>query len=396
MLHTPPRLALCLEYPLGLRGGVSVLVEELIAGLAGDFEIVLVSPDASEVLALHPLASRFVGHVMWEPAKVSRATSRALPGRLCELGVVLAHFHCGGSFGWGMRGIGHCPIPYAAAAGLRCVTTVHRVGGLLEGYCGPAKPWGFKAALLPLAWLGKMHVLAHTAAEICVSRHNEALLRSRYAPLAGRFRMIYHSRLRADEPPPTAPREAMILNVGHLAHAKGQHVLVEAFARVAARHPAWRLQLAGPAVEAPDLARVREAIARSGVSERVELLGGRDDARDLMRTAGIYVQPSLEEALGLALQEALFAGCPAIASDAGGIPELITDGDNGLLVPRDDLAALAGALDRLLSDDALRARLGARARPSIAERGMTAAGMIEHHVALYREVLAREPRAAQP
>lgn len=371
-----PTLALCLEYPLALRGGVSVLVEELRRELATHFHIVLVSPDADAA-------------VRWDPAEVSPATSRALGSRLAELDVKIAHFHCGGSFAWGMRRVGHCAIPHVKRAGIRCVTTVHRAGALLDGFCGAKKPRWFKLALLPLAWLGKADALAHVEEEICVSRHDATLLRRRYPVFAGRFRLIYHSRLRAEEPPPPASREPFILHVGHIAHAKGQHLLVEAFARIAGCHPTWRLRLVGPAVEAPDRSRVREAIDRSGVSERIEWLGSRDDARELMRMAGIYAQPSLEEALGLALQEALSTGCPAIASDAGGLPELIVNGDNGLLVPKGDVAALAAGLDRLISDETLRASLSKRARASILERGMTAEHMIQQHLALYREVLSR-------
>lgn len=371
-----PALALCLEYPLALRGGVSVLVEELARGLAPHLRIVLVSPDEN-------------ADVRWEPSAVSCRTARELAGRLRDLGVDIAHFHSGGVFGWGMRQPGHCPIPYAARMGIRCVTTVHRAGGLLDGFCGPAKPLWFRAALLPFAWLGKTHVLSHTALEICVSRQVERAMRRRYAPFADRFRVVYHSRLHVNEAPASAPREPVILHVGHLAFAKGQHVLVEAFAQVAARHPTWRLRLVGPAVESRELDILREQIARSGVCERIDLAGSRSDVNELMRAAAIYVQPSLEEALGLALQEALAAGCPCIGSDAGGIPELLADGDNGLLVPRGDAAALARALDRLMSDAVLRAKLSERARPSIVERGMTSEHMIQQHLDIYREVLTR-------
>ena len=381
MTTSQPTLALCLEYPLALRGGVSVIVEELARGLAGECRLVLVSPDEEAPRDL------FAAHVVWKAANTSPATARALAARLRELGVTLAHFHCGGNYGWGMRWLGHCPIPYATRAGIRCVTTVHRVATILDGYCGPEKPWWFKAALLPVAWLGKMHALAHSTAEISVSRHNEARLRCWYAPLASRFRQIYHSRLHPDLPPGGAVREPVVLSVGHLAFAKGQHVLVDAFAQVAARHPAWTLRLVGPTYDAAGTARVRETAERLGISDRLHLPGGDEDVFALMRTAGIYVQPSLEEALGLALQEALFCGCPAIGTDAGGIPELIADGDNGLLTRKGDAAALAATLDRLMSDSALRARLGERARPSIIERGMMADTMIQRHRDLYREVL---------
>ena len=389
----PPLLALGLEYPIALRGGVSVLVEELARGLAGHFRLVLISPDEPAAVRDSALGKVWTEQVRWKPEAPSGRTARARAARLAELGVALAHFHCGGNYGWGMRWLGRCPIPFVARAGMRCVTTVHSVATILEGYCDVKKPAWFKAALLPAAWLGKMHALAHTAVEIAVSHHDEAHLRRWYAPLASRFRQIYHSRLRLlPEPGPAPARSSVILNVGHLALRKGQDVLAEAFARVAARHPAWQLQLAGHDGDRECAARVRAVAARFGVEDRVHLLGSRDDALELMRTAGIYVQPSLAEALGLALQEALFAGCPAIGSTAGGIPELIADGDNGLLVPRGDVAALAQALDRMMSDASLRARLGGRARPSIIERGMLADAMIQHHLALYRGLLAAGPR----
>ncbi|MEQ1861090.1 MAG: glycosyltransferase family 4 protein [Chthoniobacteraceae bacterium] len=384
----PPTLALCLEYPLAMRGGVSVLVETLIAGLADEFRIVLVSPDDARDLAEHPVASLVARHLDWNPGEVSTATSRALVERLVAEGCDLAHFHLGGVFGWGIRFPGQSPFGFAAKAGIAVCSTVHLTVSLLDGFCGPQKPLWFKLALLPVAWLGKLGALRHARAEIAVSRFDEARLRRWYAPLAGRFRQIYHSRLSLGTESPTAARSTTILNVGHLAHRKGQHVLVDAFARIATRHPQWQLQLVGPHDDAASVERVRAMIERAGLRARVQLSGSRDDAIELMRTAGIYVQPSLEEALGRALQEALFEGCPAIGSDAGGIPELIADGDNGLLVPKGDAGALADALDRLITDAELRARLGARARPSIVERGMLADAMVARHRELYREILA--------
>jgi len=384
-----PTLALCLEYPLAFRGGVSVLVEALIAGLADEFRIVLVSPDDPAPLARHPLAQRVARHIPWAPARVTRAASRALAARLREERCAVAHFHLGGVFGWGVRIPGQSPFGFTAREGIAVCSTVHLTVSLLDGYCGAGKPRWFKLALLPLAWSAKLGALRHVRTEIAVSRYDEANLRRWYAPMASRFRQIYHSRLRAEDGAPAAARSATILNVGHIAARKGQHVLVEAFARVAAKHPAWQLHLAGAASEASEVERIRATVERAGLGTRVNLPGTCEDPLPLMRAAGIYVQPSIEEALGLALQEALFTGCAAIGSDAGGIPELIADGDNGLLVPRGDAPALAAALDRLMSDAALRERLGARAHPSIVERGMTAGAMIEKHRALYREVLGR-------
>jgi glycosyltransferase involved in cell wall biosynthesis len=97
--------------------------------------------------------------------------------------------------------------------------------------------------------------------------------------------------------------------------------------------------------------------------------------------------PSLHEGLGLSLQEALFHGCACVASNVGGIPELIDDGSNGLLVAPENVGELAAALDRLISDDRLRQRLSARAPLSILEKEMTAEQMVSEYMKLYQSVL---------
>lgn len=364
-----------------------MLVRELAVHLARDFHLVLVSPDEREAIDEFLLAGRFLGHVRWDPALVGRERARALADELKEMGVELAHFHCGGSYGWGMRQIGTCPIPYLSRRGICCVTTVHSVGHIFDGYCGPQKPFLFKLALLPFAWLGKMHVLAHTSAEIAVSRHNERELRGRYGLLRNKYTLIYHSRLSVVDPISDAARAPIILNVGHLSSRKGQVLLAEAFARVAGRHPEWKLHFAGPDYDGQIAPAINSIAEKAGLSSRLVCLGQRNDAQTLMRTAGVYVQPSTEEALGLALQEALFEGCPSIGTTAGGIPELITDGDNGRLVSKGDVEALAGALDELMTDESLRKRFGERGRSSIIGRGMSSEAMVRNHLALYRRLL---------
>jgi glycosyltransferase involved in cell wall biosynthesis len=308
---------------------------------------------------------------------------------LAERGVRLAHFHFGGTYGWGIRVPGRSPFPFLARAGIVCCTTIHSVVSILAGYCGPRKPLWFKLALFPAGWLGKLSALRHIRTEIAVSAHDARLLRRWYWPFAGRVRQIYHSRLaEADFRPPEAPRRKVILNVGHLAERKGQHLLVEAFARVASRHPAWTLEIVGPPLELAYTERLARLAADAGLAERVAFPGSCDGVLAVMVCSAIYAQPSLEEALGLALQEALACGCACIGARTGGIPELITDGDNGLLYPAHDVAALAGALDRLMTDESQRAIFSARGPQSLRERGMTAAQMVERHAALYDEILS--------
>src|SRR5207302_6557167 len=148
-----------LGHQLGLRGGVSVLVETLILGLKEHYDLILVSPDSAESLR-DSSATPFVGkHLAWNPEKVSRQTSRQLAKELAESGADLAHFHFSGNFGWGNRFLGRCPIPHLDRMGIPVCSTIHLMGGPLDGFCGPQKPLWLKLALFPVAWLGKMHVL---------------------------------------------------------------------------------------------------------------------------------------------------------------------------------------------------------------------------------------------
>src|SRR3954469_6977952 len=114
------RIALGLEYPLALRGGVGVLVETLIQGLSSQYEIVLVSPDPQGFS--HPGTC---AHVHWEPSLVSQTTSRALARQMAELGVAVAHLHLGGNYGWGSRMPGQSPFPFLWRRGIASISTVH-------------------------------------------------------------------------------------------------------------------------------------------------------------------------------------------------------------------------------------------------------------------------------
>jgi len=381
------KIALCLEYPLALRGGVSVLVETLLEGLKARYDLVLVSPDQPEHLATQLADGMITGHLGWNPGAVSPKTSWRLAQDLAQRGVHLAHFHFGGNFGWGSRFPGHCPIPHLGRLGIPTCSTVHLVISALEGFCGPQKPLWFKLALLPIAWTGKMQVLSHVRQEITVSRHDAAKLRRWYWPRRGKIAQMYHSRLRCQPGQVSeASRESVVLNVGHVAWRKGQFVLAEAFAQVAMRHPQWKLWLAGESLEKAETEKIRELAKARGLEDRLLLLGERRDALELMQRAGIYVQPSFQEALGLALQEAMFTGCPGIGTRVGGIPELIAHEQTGLLVEPGQPALMAQALDTLMSDAKLREGYGRRGAESIVQKGMTAGQMVANHIELYESI----------
>lgn len=385
------KIALCLEYPIALRGGVSVLVETLAAEFSRHgHEVVLVSADPPGSLQNSEISRWLKNHFHWNPDQPTRKQARKLAEQLAAAGVELAHFHLGGTFGFGNRIPFRCPVYYLQQHGITCVTSVHLVVHLLDGFCGPQKPLWLKLLLLPMAWLGKLHQLFHVRAEIAVSRHDYEKLRRWYAPLRRRFVQIYHSRLRAADFSSTeTARQKIILNVGHLARRKGQAVLAEAFAAIAARHPDWRLELAGKDLDGITSARIQQLAVAHQLEDRLLLLGERADVLALMRRASIYVQPSFEEALGLALQEAMACGCAVIGSRSGGIPELIAEEKLGLLVEAGNVPQLAAALETLINDDARRENLGRAAVRSIRERGMTVEQMTRAHLDLYEASLRK-------
>jgi glycosyltransferase involved in cell wall biosynthesis len=183
-----------------------------------------------------------------------------------------------------------------------------------------------------------------------------------------------------------------VLFLGDVSRRKGVHDLVRAFAAIAPRHPRARLVCAGEgALE--DLRRLAE---RLGLSQRIAcpgwLAAERKNAE--LAAATIFVLPSYAEGLPMALLEAMSFALPVIATPVGAIPQVISDGVNGLLVPAGDVPALAAALARLLGEPALRARLGAAARASIEAR-FSLESAIERLLALYGRfgIEARPARA---
>ena len=135
---------------------------------------------------------------------------------------------------------------------------------------------------------------------------------------------------------------------------KGLPLLIEAFAKVRRTHADARLLFVGSGPVRAEL----EGLAGSlGVGGDCRFAGAAKNVADWLRAIDIFVLPSLSEALSNSLMEAMACGCSAVASDAGGNPELVRDGECGLLFPVGDAAALAGRLDRLLGNAEERRRM---------------------------------------
>jgi glycosyltransferase involved in cell wall biosynthesis len=172
--------------------------------------------------------------------------------------------------------------------------------------------------------------------------------------------------------------------VGRLAPEKGLGVLVDAMAAL----PGCSLLLVGDGPERPGLER---RVADLGLADRVEFAGWVDPPWSARRTFDVLAVPSFTEGFPLVIVEAMLAGIPVVASAVGGIPEIVVDGDTGLLVPPHDAPALADALRRLLGDPDLRQAMAARCR-QVALAQYTAATMAAHFETLYRELRDRRGR----
>lgn len=173
--------------------------------------------------------------------------------------------------------------------------------------------------------------------------------------------------------------ELLAITTAALVDHKDHATAIDAFARV--RGPV-RLVVAG---EGRLKGSLQRHIDGGGLGERVSLLGQRDDVPDLLRAADLYVAASHLEGLNTALMDAGLAGLPAVATRAGGIPEVVEDDVTGLLVQRRNPDALAAAIDRLAGDGELRRSLGAAAAKRVAAE-FSVDRMVEQTLLAYEKV----------
>jgi glycosyltransferase involved in cell wall biosynthesis len=174
---------------------------------------------------------------------------------------------------------------------------------------------------------------------------------------------------------------------------KGLEQFLEAAAVVARQTRDARFLIIGepPPFDLGYLDELKSLAGRLGIGDRVIFTGLRSDVPTLLAGVDVAVMPSLNEALSNALLESMAAGAAVVATRVGGTPEALVDGENGLLVPPDDVAALSGAVTRLLDAPELAARLGRAARQSIADR-FSVERMVETTESLYCDLLARAER----
>ena len=232
---------------------------------------------------------------------------------------------------------------------------------------------------------------------IAVSRQNAELLTIYYGLRADKITIVHNgtdlpdfkesdvalarAALRAEL---GLPEQAIvILTLARLAPNKGHCYLIEAMPEVLRAHPNAHLVFAGQPDQAePIIARI-EAL---GLQPHVHLLGFRSDTQQLLAASDFFALPSLAEGFSLALVEALTVGLPTVATDVGGASEVIQPGQGGILVPPANSAALAAALNHLLSLDEAEVQRQRQAARRAAQLFSTQA-MAEKTLRVYSEVV---------
>jgi glycosyltransferase involved in cell wall biosynthesis len=175
----------------------------------------------------------------------------------------------------------------------------------------------------------------------------------------------------------------LVVAVGRLAGPKDALTLVRALSAVPGR--AFTALVVG---DGPDRPSVEAEVRRLGLQDAVTLAGTREDVPALLARADVFALSSRSEGAPLSILEAMAVGLPVVASRVGGVPELVVDGETGLLVPPGDPAAMADALGRLLADAGLRRRLGAAGRAR-AQRCFDVRRQRQDHLACYARELSR-------
>jgi glycosyltransferase involved in cell wall biosynthesis len=230
---------------------------------------------------------------------------------------------------------------------------------------------------------------------IAISDHIARFTVSRGVRHPERVRRVYHGL----EPPLTqaleregqrirqelgiAPDAFLVGNVGRLALQKGQRHLIAAMPPLLERVPRARAIIAGSG-DLEDY--LRDLAEEIGVADRVHVLGPRKDVPALMHAIDVFVMPSIWEGFGLVLLEAMAAARPIVASRVATIPEVVVDGETGLLVPAGDPLALAEALVQLADEPEKASRFGAAGRERL-RRQFSLEKMVGDTELLYRELL---------
>jgi glycosyltransferase involved in cell wall biosynthesis len=182
------------------------------------------------------------------------------------------------------------------------------------------------------------------------------------------------------------PREALLLGtVANLLPLKGYEVMLDALPAILSAMPAVHYLIVGGG-RAEYCAQLKAITVERGIAERVHFAGFQDCVASYLSALDLYVHPSLKEAFGLAVVEAMAMGKAVVATTTGGLPEVVVQGETGLLVPPRDAESLAAAVVSLLEDKVRREQMGRSGKARAQERFSLDAS-VRHMEQVYGEVL---------
>jgi glycosyltransferase involved in cell wall biosynthesis len=363
----PPRILLLVT--LSEVGGAQTYVASLLPALAGPFEVVVAAHGQGPLAAAaHAAGARFI-----ELEHVRRALSPWRdPLGLLELATIVRRER---------PHIVHVNSAKAAALG-RAAAWLTRVPIRIYTVHG----WSYTAhsGLSSALYLWAERILRPlTTVTICVAEsERRAGLEARTCDQA--TTVVIHNGVDLARPTAsgTGAEPCRLVTVGRLQAPKDVLTLVRALAELPQR--AYEGVIVG---DGPDRPALESEIRRLDLEPVVQLAGERTDVPELLAAADVFVLSSRSEGLPLSILEAMAAGLPVVATNVGGVPELVVEGETGFLVPPGDPQALAVALERLLGDSALRRRLGAAGRRRAEER-FDLVSTRQAHLDLYSALLA--------
>jgi glycosyltransferase involved in cell wall biosynthesis len=242
----------------------------------------------------------------------------------------------------------------------------------------PTPPWRRRQQ-----WLVRP-VARRVNAYVCVSHHSARFAESILDMEPGSARVIHNGMpvpTSLATPAPASPRGALRIGaVGRLDPQKGLDVLIEAMVAL----PESRLVLVG---DGPDRAELEAMVRARSLDDRVEFAGWIEGPWTARWAFDVVAMPSVNEGFPLVIVESMLAGIPVVASDVGGIPEIVVPGSTGLLVAPGNPGALVEALRTVADDPGLRHAMAERCR-SVALEQFTDRAMATRYEALYHEVRA--------
>lgn len=361
-------------------GGTEGQVVELLRGLPRQFDIrVAVTHDAG------PLLEQVwqLGHL---PAEFSFQGSVKKPNTLVQIGRVsrwlkqhrieLVHAH---DFYTALLA-----VPAAKLVGAKVV-----VGRLDLAHFHT--PWQRQALIA--CTRGADHVIANAEAIRQMLIKEEGIAQERITLIHNGLDLPRFDRRMAEplrSPLPDLGGAPLLVHVANMAHpVKRQEDLLHALAKVKAQGRMLHAYLVGDGIRREGL---EELAAKLELEDRVHFLTHRTDVPAVLARATMGVLCSSHEGLSNAVMEGMAAGLPMVVTRVGGNPDLITDGERGLVVPAFDSDALARAFVTLLDDPERGKAMGARARAFV-ERELTLQKLCDRHASLYRKVLGEGARA---